>query len=94
MSDAELYTYSAVWLAFGVTLLLARIALTSQTLRLASAALVAITVGKVFLIDLAGPTGGLRALSFIGLGLVLVGIGRLYRRILFPQRRTQASPPS
>ena len=94
MSDAELYTYSAVWLAFGVALLLAGIALTSQTLRLASAALVAITVGKVFLIDLAGLTGGLRALSFIGLGLVLVGIGWLYQRLLFPQRRKQPTPPS
>src|SRR5204863_252360 len=68
MSDAELYTHSAVWLPFGATLLLAGIALASQHLRLASAAMVAITIGKVFLIDLAGLTGGFRALSFIGLG--------------------------
>ena len=94
MSDAELYTYSAVWLAFGVALLLAGIALTSQTLRLASAAMVAITVGKVFIIDLAGLTGGLRALSFIGLGLVLVGIGWLYQRLLFPRRQAERAPPS
>ena len=72
----------------------AGIALMSQTLRLASAAMVVISVGKVFLIDLGGLTGGLRALSFIGLGLVLVGIGWLYQRLLFPQRRRQPTPPS
>jgi uncharacterized membrane protein len=35
-----------------------------------------------------------RALSFIGLGLVLVGIGYLYQRLLFPKREaaTSASP--
>jgi uncharacterized membrane protein len=37
----------------------------------------------VFLIDMAGLTGVWRALSFIGLGLVLVGIGYLYQRLLF-----------
>lgn len=86
-TDAERYTYSAAWLAFGVALLLAGIALRSQPARLASAAVVLLTVGKVFLIDLAGITGIWRALSFIGLGLVLVGIGFLYQRLLFPQAR-------
>jgi uncharacterized membrane protein len=33
---------------------------------------------------MAGLTGILRALSFIGLGAVLVGIGWLYQRLLFP----------
>jgi uncharacterized membrane protein len=92
MSDAEQYTYSAVWLAFGVALLLAGIALTSQPVRLASAAVVLAATAKVFLIDLSGLTGGFRALSFIGLGLVLVGIGWLYQRLLFPQRRRD--PPA
>jgi uncharacterized membrane protein len=31
-------------------------------------------------------TGIFRALSFIGLGLLLAGIGDLYRRVLFPRR--------
>ena len=52
-SNAEHYTYSAVWLAFGVLLLLAGVFLRSQPARLASAAVVLITVGKVFLLDLA-----------------------------------------
>jgi len=85
-SDAEQYTYSAVWLAFGVALLLAGIALKSQPARFASAAVVILTVAKVFLYDLAGVQGVFRALSLICLGLTLMGIGWLYQRLLFPPR--------
>ena len=49
ITDAEQYTYSAVWLAFGVVLLLVGIFLRSQPVRLASAAVVLLTVVKVFL---------------------------------------------
>jgi uncharacterized membrane protein len=90
-SDAEQYTYSAVWLAFGVVLLLGGIALKSQPARFASAAVVILTVAKVFLYDLAGVQGVYRALSLICLGLTLMGIGWLYQRLLFPQPR--AVPP-
>jgi uncharacterized membrane protein len=86
ISDAEGYTYSAVWLAFGVVLLAVGIFLRSQPVRLCSAAVVMITVAKVFLLDMAGLTGVWRALSFIGLGLVLVGIGRVYQLLLFAKR--------
>lgn len=85
-SDAEQYTYSAVWLVYGVVLLLVGILLRSQPTRLASAAVLVLTIAKVFLYDMAGLTGIFRALSFIGLGLVLVGIGYLYQRMLFPRR--------
>ncbi len=71
-----------VWLAFGLALLGAGAYLGSRTLRLASAALVALAVLKVFLIDMAGLTGLWRALSFIGLGLVLLVVGRVYQRVL------------
>jgi uncharacterized membrane protein len=93
-TDAEQYTYSVVWLAYGVALLLFGIALRSQPARLASAAVTLLTVGKVFLIDMAGLTGVFRALSFIGLGLVLVGIGWLYQRLLFPPRPTTTTAPA
>jgi uncharacterized membrane protein len=92
-TDAEQYTYSAVWLMFGVLLLLAGFLLRSQPARLASAAVVAITIGKVFFIDMAGLTGIFRALSFIGLGAVLVGIGWLYQRMLFPARGRAITSP-
>ncbi|HVZ52160.1 MAG TPA: DUF2339 domain-containing protein, partial [Pseudolabrys sp.] len=90
-SDLEQYTYSAVWLAFGVALLLAGIVLRSQPARLASVAVVVLTVGKVFLFDMADLTGIYRALSFIGLGAVLVGIGLVYQRLLFPARTVAPS---
>ena len=93
-TSAEQYTYSVVWLAYGVVLLIAGIFLRSTPARLASAAIVALTVGKVGVVDSSDLTGIYRALSFIGLGLVLVGIGWLYQRLLFPQRGTApAAPP-
>jgi uncharacterized membrane protein len=96
VTGAEQYTYSAVWLVFGVGLLLAGIAVGSRTLRFASAAVVVASIGKVFLIDLGGVTGVFRALSFICLGIVLVGIGWLYQRLLFPRPVSDAPavPPA
>lgn len=90
-SDAEQYAYSAVWLAFGVALLLVGIVLKSQPARFASAAVVLLTVAKVFLYDLAGVQGVFRALSLICLGLTLMGIGWLYQRLLFPPRPRNAT---
>jgi len=58
----------------------------SQAVRLASAAVVMLTVFKVFLIDLRGLTGIWQSLSLIGLGVVLLGIGWFYQRLLFPRR--------
>ena len=84
-TDAEQYTYSAVWLAFGVALLVAGMLLRSQAVRLASAAVVTLTVLKVFLVDMHDLTGVFQGLSFIGLGIVLLGIGWLYQRVLFPR---------
>ena len=85
-TDAEQYIYSAVWLAFGVALLAAGVWLRSQPVRFASAAVVMLTVLKVFLVDMRNLTGIFQALSFIGLGIVLLGIGWLYQRLLFPRR--------
>jgi uncharacterized membrane protein len=52
---------------------------------------IGLTVLKAFLFDMANLTGVFRALSFMGLGLVLVAIGYLYQRILF-KRPAQPSP--
>ena len=90
-TGAEQYTYSFAWLAFGVALLGIGIVFNSQRARLASAAVIALTILKAFLIDMSTLTGVYRALSFMCLGLVLVAIGWLYQRILF---RRQATPPS
>ena len=89
-SDAEQYTYSIAWLIFGVVLLGIGVIFNSQRARLASAAVIALTIMKAFLIDMSTLTGAYRALSFMCLGLVLVGIGWLYQRILF--KRPAATP--
>ncbi|MFZ5735146.1 MAG: DUF2339 domain-containing protein [Pseudomonadota bacterium] len=89
-SDAEQYTYSIAWLGFGVILLGVGLVFSSQRARLASAIIIALTVLKVFVIDMSNLTGIYRALSFMGLGLVLIAIGWFYQRILFRQRATSA----
>jgi len=80
--QGETYTYSVVWLLIGVVLLVIGSKLDAKSLRLASAGLVLVAVVKVFLIDMSNLEGILRALSFIGLGGVLIGIGLFYQRIL------------
>jgi uncharacterized membrane protein len=85
-TDAEQYTLSIAWLAFGVVLLGLGVLFNSQRARLASAIVIGLTVLKAFLIDMGSLTGIYRALSFMCLGLVLVAIGWLYQRILFSRR--------
>lgn len=89
MGAVETYTYSAVWLALGVAILVAGLRLNSRALRIGSAALVVIAVAKVFLYDMRQLEGVLRALSFMGLGGVLIGIGMFYQRMLLVNRRAQ-----
>ncbi|MCB1492482.1 MAG: DUF2339 domain-containing protein, partial [Rhodobiaceae bacterium] len=80
--DAELYTYSGVWLAIGIVVLAGGIWRGSRTLRLVSAGIIVAVVVKVFLIDMANLTGVLRAFSFVSLGAVLLAIGFVYQRLL------------
>ncbi|WP_269931532.1 DUF2339 domain-containing protein [Aminobacter sp. HY435] len=82
LGQVETYAYSALWLAMGVGLLIAGVTLRSQVLRIASAVLISVAVAKVFLFDMSELQGVLRALSFIGLGAVLIGIGLFYQRLL------------
>ncbi|WJR80162.1 DUF2339 domain-containing protein [Bradyrhizobium sp. NP1] len=88
-TGAEQYSYSIAWLLFGVLLLGIGMLANSQRARLASAAVIALTIAKAFLIDMSTLTGFYRALSFMCLGVVLVAIGWIYRRVLF---RRQAPP--
>lgn len=82
LGQLETYTYSALWLVIGVALLTAGVWLKSQVLRIASAVLISVAVLKVFVFDMSELEGVLRALSFIGLGAVLIGIGLFYQRLL------------
>ena len=85
-SDAEQYAYSTVWLAYGIALLAAGFVLRSPPARYLALGVIMLTIAKVFLFDTANIAGIYRALSVIGLGVVLLGIGWLYQRVLYPQR--------
>jgi uncharacterized membrane protein len=89
-SDAEQYSYSTVWLVFGIVVLAIGFFLRSQPARLLALGVIALTIGKVFIVDTASISGIFRALSVIGLGVVLLGIGWLYQRLLYPHTRAAA----
>jgi uncharacterized membrane protein len=92
MSDAELYSYSLAWLAFGLGLLFFGTLNASQMLRFASLAVMLATVSKVFLIDASSLTGLFRVFSFLGLGLCLIGLSYFYSRFVFAEADGEASP--
>lgn len=81
-NSAELYSVSAAWIAISLLVLAAGIKTRRRDLRLASAVLLVATTVKVFLVDMSELDGALRAASFIGLGVVLLGIGLIYQRLL------------
>lgn len=91
MGQLENYSYSALWLAMGVVLLVLGVWLKSHVLRIASAGLIAIAVAKVFIFDMSALEGVLRAFSFIGLGAVLIGIGLFYQKLLTEAARREAA---
>ncbi|MEN0000032.1 MAG: DUF2339 domain-containing protein [Pseudomonadota bacterium] len=79
-SDLEFWSYSALWLVLSVALLVVGTYFASRPLRIGSAIMMALTVGKVFLLDVAELGGPLRAAAFMGLGLSLLAIGRFYQK--------------
>ncbi|MGD9614452.1 MAG: DUF2339 domain-containing protein [Alphaproteobacteria bacterium] len=83
-TDVEWYLYSVAWLAFAVAALAIGLVRNNDWLRRAGLVGIGLVVGKVFVSDMAELDGVLRALSFIGLGGVLVGLGYAYRRLRPP----------
>jgi uncharacterized membrane protein len=63
-SNAEIYTYSIVWLLFGLALLFFGTIRKDKMILVASLVIMLVTVGKVFLYDASELTGLLRVLSF------------------------------
>ncbi|MEM7764907.1 MAG: DUF2339 domain-containing protein [Pseudomonadota bacterium] len=81
IAGGELYTYSAVWLVIAITTLLAGSWRLGPTVYKAGLALLAIVIGKLFLVDLSDLDGLLRVASFMGLGLSLLGVAYLHQRL-------------
>jgi uncharacterized membrane protein len=85
--EVEWYVYSVAWLAFAGTGLGIGLVWRNQWLRRAGLIGIGLVIAKVFLSDMAELSGVLRALSFLGLGGALIGLGYAYRRL----RPTQPS---
>jgi uncharacterized membrane protein len=81
VSDGELYSYTVALILISVVLLGLALVRRSETLRRVAMAGVALTVAKVFLVDMSGLSGLVRVASFLGLGLSLAGLAWLNRRI-------------
>jgi uncharacterized membrane protein len=79
--EGEWYAYSAAWLAYAAIGLGLGLYWRAEWLRRAALAGIGIVALKVFVSDMAELTGVLRALSFMGLGAVLIAIGYAYRRL-------------
>jgi uncharacterized membrane protein len=89
----EVWSYSVAWLALGVAFLIYGLWRGVTEPRIASAALVVLSVLKVFLYDLTGIGGFWRAFSVICLGLVLIGIGLIYQKLVFVRPLAPPTPP-
>ncbi len=91
-TDNEYYGYSLLWLVMSGGLFLAAMRWRHKWLEYAFIGLTLVTIGKVFGFDMGVLHGALRALSFIGLGLALIGLGLLYRRFIYQRGQTDGAP--
>lgn len=89
LRDAEVYAYSAVWLTLGIALLFGATLRKDPTMRYASLVVMLLTVGKVFLYDASQLTGLWRVVSFLGLGLSLLGLSWFYSRFIFTREEPE-----
>ncbi len=82
-SDYRMYaqfTYSAWFMLFGAMLLAAGFWRRSAFLRWQALLLLAVSIGKVFLVDVSELSQGYRILSFLGLGALLLAVSFVYQR--------------
>jgi uncharacterized membrane protein len=83
MQDYRMYaqfTYSAFFMLFGAILLGAGFWRSSAFLRWQALVLLAVAIGKVFLVDVSQLSEGYRILSFLGLGALLLAVSFVYQR--------------
>ncbi len=79
VSDPELYTYTLAMLLISAGTLLVAFWRRSDWLRKLAMAGIGLTIAKVFIVDMAGLSGLMRVLSFMGLGLALLALTWLNR---------------
>ena len=79
VDDAELWAWSGGWLIFGLGLMAYGAWASRRRLRLAALGVIGLVCVKVFLIDMSDLAGIWRVLSFLGLGLGLIGLSLISR---------------
>jgi uncharacterized membrane protein len=84
IQDAEIWAWSGAWLVYGVALMVLGIRASDRWLRLAALVVIGLVCAKVFLIDMSDLTGLWRVLSFLGLGLALIGLAVIHGRFVLP----------
>ncbi|MEK7801393.1 MAG: DUF2339 domain-containing protein, partial [Pseudomonadota bacterium] len=82
MMNAELYSYSVVWLITGLGLLAYGMKNADKALRFAAMVFLTLTIAKVFLVDASALEGLYRIFSFLGLGVSLIGLSMFYTRFM------------
>jgi uncharacterized membrane protein len=74
------FSYSAFFMLFGAALLSVGFWRRSAFVRWQALVLLAVSVGKVFLVDVSELSRGFRILSFLGLGALLLAVSFVYQR--------------
>jgi uncharacterized membrane protein len=88
------FTYSAFFMLFGAILLTVGFWRRSAFLRWQALLLLAVTIGKVFLLDTSQLSQGYRILSFLGLGALLLAVSFVYQRDLLHLRTANPRDPN
>lgn len=89
----EQFSYSAFFMAFGAALLAVGFWRRSAFFRWQALVLLAISVAKVFLVDVSALSQGFRILSFLGLGALLLAVSFVYQRDWLNLRPRGGSTP-
>ena len=80
IASAELYSYSLLWLFYGLMLVWWSVRKKDVFIRRCALLLIVVVVFKVFLWDASALDGLYRVLSFLGLGTSLLGLSWVYTR--------------
>jgi uncharacterized membrane protein len=80
------FTYSAFFMLYGALLLALGFRFRTQFLRWQGLILIAVTIIKVFLFDMRELSQALRVLSFLALGVLLMGVSFIYQKDLLKLR--------
>lgn len=86
--DAQFVAITVLWTMFALSLMIIGFIHNLKIIRKVSITLFAITIGKLFLVDMANVTTPFRILSFVVLGLMLIGSSFLYhkyRHVILPE---------